>query len=186
MKQLAYCLFETPLDWCGIAWSEGKSSSGSHAITSFQLPEATPEMTESRIARSSGARKSSEPPREIGELIERVRKHLRGDVQDFRDVPVDLVGADHFARRVYIAAREIPAGETRTYGELARALRRPGAARAVGQALGRNPIPLIIPCHRVLAASGKPAGFSAHGGRATKVWLLEIEEALPQKSLLKV
>lgn len=184
MKQLAYCLFETPLGWCGIVWSEGKNSSASHTISSLQLPEATPGITESRIARS-GARKSSELPREIAELIERVRKHLRGEAQDFRDVPVDLDGADPFARRVYEAAREIPPGETRTYGELARALHQPGAARAVGQVLGRNPIPLIIPCHRVLAASGKPGGFSAYGGKSTKVRLLEIEGALAQKSLLR-
>ena len=83
-----------------------------------------------------------------------------------------------FARKVYDAAREIPIGKTSTYGELAKKLGQPKAVRAVGRALGRNPIPLIIPCHRVLAADGKPGGFSAHGGAATKLKLLALEGAL--------
>jgi O-6-methylguanine DNA methyltransferase len=171
-KQAAYCLFETPLGWCGIAWSE---RAGATVVTSLRLPEATREMTEAGFAESSGARRASPP--EISEVIERVRKHLRGEVQDFRDVRVDLERIPPFARRVYEAAREIPAGETRTYGELAKALNRPGAARAVGQALKHNPIGIIIPCHRVLAAGGKPGGFSAFGGLALKARLLAIEGA---------
>jgi methylated-DNA-[protein]-cysteine S-methyltransferase len=132
-------------------------------------------MTKSRIARNSGGRMSSAPPPRIVEVIEKVRKHLQGGLQDFRDITIDLDGAGPFARQVYEAARRIPAGQTRTYGELAKALDRPAAARAVGQALARNPIGLIIPCHRVLAAGGKPGGFSAHGGRATKARMLAIE-----------
>jgi len=100
---------------------------------------------------------------------------LGGKAQDFSDVTLDLGGTGLFARRVYEAARNIPAGETRTYGEIAKALNQPAAAQAVGQALGRNPIPLIIPCHRVVAACGKAGGFSAHGGRSTKARILEIE-----------
>jgi O-6-methylguanine DNA methyltransferase len=153
MKSLAYSLFETPLGWCGMAWSDYGDSSARPAVVALQLPEATRELTEARIAASSGGRPASTPPMEIARVIERVRKHLQGDAQDFRDVPVDLAEAHPFARRVYEAARQIPAGETRTYGDLARALNRPGAARAVGQALGRNPVGLIIPCHRVLAAA---------------------------------
>jgi O-6-methylguanine DNA methyltransferase len=183
MKPLAYCLFETPLGCCGIAWSERGNQP---AVTFLQLPEATVEMTESRLAQDSGARPSSAPPPEISRIIERVRKHLQGDVQDFWDVAIDLEGAGLFARRVYAAARQIPAGETRTYGEIAAALNRAGAARAVGQALGRNPVGLIIPCHRVLAAGGKPGGFSAYGGRATKTRLLEIEGALAERPLLNL
>ncbi len=177
MKRLAYCLFETPLGSCGIAWSDPGNSAAPPAVTLLQLPEATPAMTESRIARSSGARKSSAPPPQIAEVIRKICKHLHGELQDFRDVPVDLDGADPFARQVYEAAREIPAGKTSTYGDLAKALGQPAAARDVGQALGRNPIPLIIPCHRVLAAGGKRGGFSAPGGRATKTRLLAIEGA---------
>ncbi len=175
MKQVAYCLFETPLGSCGIAWREAGNSSTSPAVISLQLPEATTKRTESRIARNSGARKSSAPPPRIAEVIKKICKHLQGEAQDFRDITVDLDGAGPFARQVYEAAREIPTGQTRTYGELANALSQPTAARAVGQALGRNPIALIIPCHRVLAAGGKPGGFSAHGGRATKARMLAIE-----------
>ncbi len=134
-------------------------------------------MTESRIARNSGARKSSAPPPRIAEVIEKVCRHLQGEIQGFRGITVDLDDAGQFARQVYEAAREIPAGETRTYGELACAVSRATAARAVGQALARNPIGLIIPCHRVLAAAGRLGGFSAHGGRATKARLLAIEGA---------
>ena len=143
----------------------------------FQLPESTLAVTEHRIARHTGASQASAPPRQIAEIIERVGRHLAGRVQDFRSVPVDLSAMGAFERAVYAAAREIPSGETRTYGEIARSLGQPRAARAVGQALGRNPIPLIIPCHRVTAAGGKPGGFSAPGGRATKMMLLEIERA---------
>jgi O-6-methylguanine DNA methyltransferase len=175
MKQVAYCLFETPLGSCGIAWKECGNSDTQPAVTLFQLPEATTRMTESRIARNSGAGESRTPPPQIAVVIGRVSKHLQGDLQDFRDLIVDLDGTAPFARQVYEAAREIRAGQTRTYGELARALGQPAAARAVGQALGRNPIPLIIPCHRVLAAGGKSGGFSAHGGSATKARLLAIE-----------
>lgn len=175
MKQAAYCLFESPLGWCGIAWSD---SGAAYAVTSFQLPEATMELTESRIAQNSGGRKSSEQPLHMSKIIKRVCEHFKGVVQDFRNVPVDLDGVGPFARKVYEAAREIPVGQTVTYAELANALGQPAATRAVGRALGRNPIPLIIPCHRVLAAHGKPGGFSAHGGRVTKAKLLAMEGAV--------
>ena len=140
MTHIAYCLFETPLGSCGIAWSQPVSSRTSPAVTLLQLPEATREMTESRIARNAGARKSSAPPPQIAAVIKRVRKHLQGDVQDFFDITLDLDGADPFARLVYQAARQVPTGQTTTYGELAKAVDRPAAARAVGQALARNPI----------------------------------------------
>jgi O-6-methylguanine DNA methyltransferase len=178
MTQSPYCLFETPLGWCGIAWGETPISGTPYAVTLFQLPEATPEGTESKIAENCGGRKASVPPPPIADVIERVCKHLRGEPQDFRDIPVDLETASPFVQRVCEAARKIPAGKTITYADLANALGRPAAARAVGRALGRNPIPLIIPCHRVMAADGKPGGFSAHGGRATKAKLLAIEGAV--------
>ncbi len=177
MTQAAYCLFETPLGWCGIAWSGNPSTGNPFAVTAFQLPEATAELAESRIALNSGAVKSSEIPGQVIDINERVCKYLQGILQDFRDVPVDLDGVGHFVRRVCEAAREIPVGQTVTYADLAKSLGQPTAARAVGQALGRNPIPLIIPCHRVLAAGGKPGGFSAYGGRVTKAKLLAIEGA---------
>lgn len=183
MKQGAYCIFETQLGWCGIAWIERGESSALPAVTCLQLPEATAKMTESRIAQRSGTRKPSTPPPHIAEIIERVRRHLRGEVQDFRSVAVDLGEADPFAQQVYRVARNIPAGETKTYGEIAKELGQPAAGRDVGQALASNPIALIIPCHRVVAAGGKPGGFSARGGPATKARLLAIEGVTKTDSL---
>ncbi len=178
MKQLAYCLFEAPLGWCGIAWSEGEGPGVAPAVALLQLPEATTKTTESRLARRAAAHSASQPPPPIAEVIEKVCRHLGGEMQDFGEVALDLDGAGPFARQVYEATRKVPAGQTCTYGELARALARPTAARAVGHALGRNPVALIIPCHRILAAGGKPGGFSAHGGLATKARMLAIEGAV--------
>jgi len=177
MKQAAYCLFETPLGACGIAWKEQGTYRIPPVVTFFQLPEATRSVTDTRIAGSSGGRKARVPPPRIAGIIKKVQKHLRGDVQDFLDIVVDLDATGPFARQVYEAVRKIPAGRTKSYGELAAEMSRPTASRAVGQALGRNPIPLIIPCHRVLASGRKPGGFSAHGGVETKAKLLGIEGA---------
>ena len=177
MSHAGYCLFDSPLGQCGIAWRDDGPSVVRPAVTLLQLPAVTAERTESTIARASGARGRSAPPPAIAEIIGRLRKHLEGEAQDLRDIAVDLTGADDFARQVYEATREIPPGQTRTYGEIAKALGQPREAQAVGQALGKNPIALIIPCHRVVAAGGKPGGFSAHGGRATKARLLAVEGA---------
>jgi O-6-methylguanine DNA methyltransferase len=177
MKLDSYCLFETAIGTCGIAWRELGDSSSQPAITRLQLPEATEKATESRIARNSGLRRVTVPPPHIAEVIGKIRRHLQGEVQDFRDVAVDLEGVAPFARQVYEAAREIPPGETRTYGEIAKTVGQPAAAQEVGQALSKNPIPIIIPCHRVAAAGGKLGGFSAPGGPATKAKLLALEGA---------
>ncbi len=147
-------------------------------MTGFQLPEATRQATRTRIGRLAHASAATSPPPEIAAVIARVVRHLARDWQDFGDVPVDLAGTETFAQQVYTAARAIPPGETRTYGALARSLGQPGASQAVGQALGRNPIPLIVPCHRIVAADGKGGGFSAHGGLTTKARLLAIEGAM--------
>ena len=170
MNRAAYCLFETTLGSCGIAWAEDDE-----LVTLFQLPESTEKRTESRIAARAGAKRASSPPPAIEAVIERVVMHLEGKVDDFRDIDLNLDGSPKFATQVYEAAREIPPGQATTYGKLAETIGRPHAARAVGQALGRNPIALIIPCHRVLAAGSKPGGFSAHGGLATKAKMLAIE-----------
>ena len=175
MSDGAYCTFDTPLGTCGIAWS--KSDRGDIAITGFGLPEATPRQTELRMAERCGAVHASPPPPAVKAMIKRICQHLNGDPQDFSDIKLDLRDSPDFARKVYIAARKIRAGQTRSYGELARTIGHPRAARAVGQALGRNPIALLVPCHRILAAGGKPGGFSAHGGCSTKSKLLELEGA---------
>src|SRR2546430_2294900 len=114
MKQGAYYLFDTSLGSCEIAWSEGGNACTSPAVTLLQLPEATTEMTESRIAQNSGARKSSAPPPQIADVIKKVCKHLQGEVQDFRDIAVDLDDAGPFARQVYEAAGFIHLPRKRT------------------------------------------------------------------------
>ena len=178
MKKAAYCLFETPLGTCGIAWRETPDSRLQAVVTAVQLPEATPQATDSRIARKSGLSQHGAPPQQIAELIEKIRKHLQGNLQDFRGVALDLEDVEPFFRQVYEATREIPTGQTRTYGEIAKAVGQPSAAQQVGQAMARNPVPIIVPCHRVSAAGGKLGGFSAPGGPATKAKLLAIEGAL--------
>lgn len=186
MKNIAYCLFETQLGWCGIAWHEPEGT-----VVLLELPEASPALTEEKIVQNCGAQKAGELPRIIADLINKIGRHLRGDIQDFRDIAVDVENRGLFAQQVYTAARAIPAGQAMTYGELAKAINRPKACRAVGQALGRNPVPLIIPCHRVLAAGHKLGGFSAYGGLATKARLLALEGVtlektpLPEKILRK-
>lgn len=177
MKPTCYCLFETPLGSCGIAWRDPADSGSRAVVTAVQLPEAAPRATESRIARRSGLSRPALPPPEIVAIIEGIRRHLGGEVQDFRSVAVDFGDVAPFIRQVYEATREIPPGETRTYGEIAKALGQPHAAQEVGQALAKNPVPILVPCHRVAAAGGKPGGFSAHGGRATKSKLLALEGA---------
>jgi O-6-methylguanine DNA methyltransferase len=173
----AYKLFDTELGKCGITWTESGRSNEVPRVIGFQLPEATAQLTEARIARRWTANRADVIPPWIGEIIKRVKLHLKGEAQDFRDVELDLDGTGRFAKQIYAAARAIPSGRTMTYGQLAEAAGRSGAARAVGQAMGKNPIPLIIPCHRVLASGSKPGGFSAYGGLATKTKMLEIEGA---------
>lgn len=114
-------------------------------------------------------------------LVQRVRKHLEGVPDSFLDVPLDLTDVSGFDASVYRALRDIPAGATITYGDLAAVVGSPGAARAVGRAMATNPIPLIVPCHRVLAAGGQLHGFSAYGGIVTKDRLLELEGVRRQR-----
>lgn len=170
-------MFETPFGWCGIAWREGPIAGTPCAVTFLQLPETTLELTESRIRQNSGTDRPSTAPPQIAAVIGRVRKHLGGDIQNFSDIPVELGGASAFVWRVYEATREVTPGKTATYSDLAHALGQPTAARAFVRAMARNPIPIIIPCHRVVASGGKPGGFSASGGRAIKAKLLAIEGA---------
>lgn len=170
-----YCLFDTPIGYCGIAWIGSGWAGDLPRVARLQLPEETLEATASRIAHGSSDSPPSEPPPLLGELIAKIQAHLQGDMQDFLEVRMDLTGVEWFAREVYRATRAIPPGRTSSYGALARSIGQPGAARAVGRALGWNPLPLIIPCHRVLGANGRPGGFSAHGGLETKERLLAIE-----------
>lgn len=174
MKHADYTFFNTAIGLCGIAWT-GESEP---AVSHFALPEASDAMTRERLARQAGGVESSSLPPVIAKLILRVQHHLQGNLDPFLDVPLDLSAMIDFHRAVYDFSRKIPPGATRTYGEVAKGIGQPGAAQAVGKALGQNPIPLIVPCHRILAAGGRPGGFSAPGGTATKSRLLQIEGAV--------
>ena len=171
-----YALFDTALGRCGIAWS-------ARGVVAVQLPEADEATTRSRLARSARGAPEAAPLPAVRAAIEAIAALLAGAKRDLEDVVLDESGVPDFHRRVYAAARRIPPGRTATYGDLAAQLGLPGAARAVGQALGRNPFTLIVPCHRVLAAGGRSGGFSAHGGVTTKLRLLEVEGALGRESL---
>jgi len=119
----------------------------------------------------------AEPPELIRDSLARIVRLLAGEAVDLSAIPLDLSAASGLERKVYSAALRIPHGEVRTYGEIAREIGAPGAAQAVGVALGRNPVPIVVPCHRVLASGGKSGGFSAPGGVSTKFRMLEIERA---------
>jgi methylated-DNA-[protein]-cysteine S-methyltransferase len=113
-----------------------------------------------------------------GEAARQVREYLQGTRLRF-DLPVDLSAATDFQRRVLLAAAGVPRGEVTTYADIARRIGRPRAARAVGQALSRNPVPVVVPCHRVLAADGSLRGYLGGSGVAAKLKLLQLEGARP-------
>lgn len=164
-----YLVFETAGGYCGIAWSEA-------GITRFQLPTHSAEATERNLLRRVPGAVPGRPPVEIDEAVATVKRYFAGEAVDFSRFTLDLGDQDAFFRQVYDAARQVGWGETTTYGTLARQLGAgPEAARDVGQAMARNPVALLIPCHRVLAAGGKVGGFSAPGGSAAKVRMLELE-----------
>ena len=170
MKADGYALFETPIGHCAVAWNDA-------GLAAVWLPEADRATLEAAVARRFGHAAPAAPPPAIGCAIDRISAVLGGAADDLADLALDTAGLPEFHRRVYEATRRIGPGATRTYGELAGELGEPHAARAVGQALGRNPFPIVVPCHRVLAANGAAGGFSAPGGVRTKLRLLEIEQA---------
>ncbi|KAB2915873.1 MAG: methylated-DNA--[protein]-cysteine S-methyltransferase [Hyphomicrobiaceae bacterium] len=163
-----HCLFDTAIGVCGIAWSDG-------GVRRLQLPEADRSATERRLQAWSGSAGLQPPASRLGSLIENLQSYFAGERIDFSAVTLDLTGVGPFYHAIYAAARCIGWGRTATYGELARMVGSPHAARAVGQALGRNPIAIIVPCHRILASGGRPGGFSAFGGVITKERLLALE-----------
>lgn len=181
-------LFDTPFGRCGLAWTE-------HGIRALQFPEATPALTVDRLWLSACgatdgrptlagliARGASGRPPLIEQAIADVRGLLEGHHVDLRGIALDQSHVSAFERRVYDAAREIPAGQTVTYGQLAQRIASPAASRAVGRALGRNPFVIIVPCHRILAAGGRPGGFSSHGGLVTKMKLLAVEATMTSRA----
>jgi methylated-DNA-[protein]-cysteine S-methyltransferase len=163
-----YCLFETAIGACGVAWSD-------RGVTRLQLPERSRSATERRL-RGRGANASAGvPPAAVSATIRLLERYFAGEQVDLSGVALDLSGVSPFHRKIYDAARALAWGKTATYGELAQQVGSRDAARAVGQAMGKNAVPIIIPCHRVLAAGGKIGGFSAHGGTSTKQRLLTLE-----------
>lgn len=166
----AFHLFDTAIGRCGVAWS-------GHGVVAVQLPQPRESQTRARLHQRHGDLVEAPPPAAVQEAIDGMVALLRGEPVDLSRVRLDLDGVPAFNRGVYAIARQIPPGRTLTYGDIARRLGDLALSRDVGQALGRNPCPIVVPCHRVLAAGGKPGGFSASGGVATKLRMLAIEGA---------
>lgn len=163
-------MFDTTVGACGIVWS-------ADGVVGVHLPEGTRARTAARIEHVFAPATEKAPAREILAAIDAIRRHLDGELDDLRSIRLDMSAITDFDRDVYRVTRDIDPGATLTYGDVATALGSPGAAQAVGQALGRNPITVVIPCHRVLAAGNSVGGFSAGGGTVTKRELLAIEHA---------
>lgn len=171
MRANGFYLFDTPIGQCAIAWSET-------AVAGVLLPEDDPAQTAPRMQRRFPEAQLAPPPQWVQDVIDRIRRLLDGSSTDsLADVPLDMSDVPVFNQRVYEIARAIAPGQTLSYGEVAAKLGDPGAARAVGQALGHNPFAPIVPCHRILAAGKRSGGFSAGGGVATKLRMLQIEKA---------
>ena len=170
MTAHGFAFFDTTIGRCGIAW-------GARGISGVQLPEASEAKIRARLMQRYARAREAAPPADLQRAIEAIAALLDGEPKDLSAVALDMDGIAQFDRRVYEAARAVPAGATLSYGELAARLGERALAREVGQALGRNPFPIIVPCHRVLAAGAKAGGFSANGGVATKLALLTIERA---------
>jgi methylated-DNA-[protein]-cysteine S-methyltransferase len=165
-----YALFDTAIGRCALVWRGG-------LVIGAALPERSDEQAHARLARRFPGVAQAGPPPFAAEAMAKIVSLLAGGRTDLGDIAIDYGGASEFDRKVWEAARNIPCGEVRSYGDIARELGAPQAAQAVGVALGRNPVPIVVPCHRVLAAEGRSGGFSAPGGVETKFRILEIEGA---------
>jgi methylated-DNA-[protein]-cysteine S-methyltransferase len=177
MAEQGFTVFDTALGACGIAW-------GASGVTRVLLPDGGAEKIHARLQRRFPQARKAAPPPHIAKVVADIVALMKGEARDFDYVALDLSGVPDFNRRVFDIARTIPAGQTLTYGEIAARLGDKLLAREVGAALGQNPFPIVVPCHRVLAASGKSGaintgGFSAPGGVATKLKMLSIERAQP-------
>jgi methylated-DNA-[protein]-cysteine S-methyltransferase len=166
-----FALFDTAIGICGIVWTL-------RGVEAVQLPLPDKDKTRMRILQRFGSVAEAVPPDAVQAAIDGMYALLEGKPADLSNVVLDLDGVGEFDRRVYDIARTIPPGRTMTYGDIAKRLGGVELSRDVGQALGRNPCPIVVPCHRVLAAGDKPGGFSANGGVATKLKMLAIEGAI--------
>ncbi|HEX6079832.1 MAG TPA: methylated-DNA--[protein]-cysteine S-methyltransferase [Methylomirabilota bacterium] len=172
---IAFALFDTAIGCCAVAWSP-------RGIAAVRLPEGGPAASRERLTRRFPGAREAAPPPAAQRVIDGIVALLEGEPRALDDVALDMEGVPEFDRKVYEVARGIPWGGTLSYGEIARRLSDPAAARDVGRALGQNPFAIVVPCHRVVAADGTWGGFSARGGVATKRRLLSIESA--QRSLI--
>jgi methylated-DNA-[protein]-cysteine S-methyltransferase len=164
-----YHVFETAMGFCAIVWSDA-------GIARFQLPVRSAEAAERLMKRRALDAEPGAPPDEVFAVVSAAKRYFAGEETDFSHVRLDLGEEDALFARIYEALRRVGWGRTTTYGALAKEVGAPReAARDVGEAMARNPAPLIIPCHRVLAAGGKIGGFSAPGGATTKIRMLELE-----------
>jgi methylated-DNA-[protein]-cysteine S-methyltransferase len=168
----SFALFDTAIGTCGIVWT-------SRGIAGVQVHNASERATRASLLHRFPDAQEVAPLPAVKRAIDGIVALLRGEPSDLSDVTIDVDKVPEFNRKVYDIARSIPPGATLTYGEIAERLGDKLLARDVGQALGQNPIPLIVPCHRVLAAGGKTGGFSAPGGVVSKLRLLTIEGAQP-------
>jgi methylated-DNA-[protein]-cysteine S-methyltransferase len=169
---MARVTFPTRLGDCALSWNE-------NGLTAFRLPGDSELSAQQSAAPGEGEPANTEAaPEWVGQTIAQVQRHLEGTPQDFSRTPIDWSRVASFQQNVFLETQRIRAGQTCSYGEIARKLGLgPEGARAVGAALGSNPWPLIVPCHRVVSASGKMTGFSGPGGIRTKVRLLALEGA---------
>lgn len=163
-----YTFFDTPIGRCAIAWGE-------RGVRAVQLPERREAETRARLTKRIPDAAEADPSAQLTTAVDAIVALLSGEGGDLSAIELEMEGVPEFHQRVYQAARSIGPGQTVSYGDLATRIGLPGAARAVGQALARNPFPLIVPCHRVLAAGGRIGGFSADGGIVAKLRLLNIE-----------
>lgn len=164
----AYTLLDSPLGTVGVAWKDS-------LLLAIRLPLGSTEATAEALASCTGGLEPGSPPPGVAESLARIRRYLAGEEVDLGALPVDLEGVTAFRRRAYEAARALGRGEVIGYGALAARLGSPGAARAVGGAMANNPLPIVVPCHRVVGARGAPGGFSSSRGLEHKAALLALE-----------
>lgn len=176
MDATGILVFDTPIGPCALAWSE-------RGLIGVTLPDRDAAATRARLLRRFPEATGSEPPPEVLEARDRILDLLSSGTGDLSPIRLDTTGIGDFERRLYAALRAVPPGQVVSYGELAQRLGEPGAAQAVGQAMGKNPWPIVVPCHRVVGSNGKLGGFSAPGGTKTKLRILEIEGALKPETL---
>jgi methylated-DNA-[protein]-cysteine S-methyltransferase len=167
-----FSLFDTALGACAVAWNEV-------GLTGVWLPEADAPALRRKVERRCVGAVEREASGAVAETVAAITRLLAGEHVDLGHVVVDSAGIDAFDRRVYAVTRAIPAGRVLTYGEVASRVGADASPRAVGQSLGRNAMPIVVPCHRVVATGGGLGGFSAPGGSATKRRMLAIENARP-------